>query len=356
MTRKQQDTQSSHERAARAVDELRRQSGVAVTGAAANFSIFPIEFLDENTLTALRAVGAPLRAILTGKRAAYAGLAHTGAGCVQLDASALSLTQLRWLADPVAPEAPLPALAVEPATDMQQSAILLAKHAALLPALLAVETIDLPHASIKLDAADLLHYAQSPQADVIETARAKLPVAGAEDARIVSFREKHGTSVHLALLIGEAKEAPLVRVHSSCVTGDILGSLRCDCGSQLTMAVAQIAASGGGILVYLHQEGRGIGITNKLRAYALQERGVDTYDANLMLGFDEDERDFAVAAAILKYLGAPGVRLLTNNPHKIANLEKHGIRIIERVPLVVETGAHNHAYLDAKAKKSGHLF
>ena len=145
-----------------------------------------------------------------------------------------------------------------------------------------------------------------------------------------------------------------MRLHSECLTGDALGSLKCDCGPQLDDALPAIAASGWGILLYLRQEGRGIGLVNKLRAYALQDQGFDTVDANLRLGFADDERDFAVAARMLERLGQTRIRLLTNNPRKVAALEAAGIEVAERVPLKVGGSAHNRAYLDTKRDRSGH--
>jgi len=159
------------------------------------------------------------------------------------------------------------------------------------------------------------------------------------------------------LLIGAPTgEPPLVRVHSECLTGDVLGSLKCDCGPQLDDALAAIAASGWGILLYLRQEGRGIGLVNKLRAYALQDQGYDTVDANLRLGFGDDERDFTIAGLMLTLLGQSRVRLLTNNPRKIAGLEEAGIIVVERVSLSSGGNAHNRAYLATKRDRSGHQF
>jgi len=161
----------------------------------------------------------------------------------------------------------------------------------------------------------------------------------------------------LALMRGplHAGLTPLVRLHSECLTGDVLGSLRCDCGQQLTAALDLIAAAGSGVLLYLPQEGRGIGLANKIRAYALQDQGLDTVDANLALGLPVDRREYASAAAILRELGLRRVRLLTNNPAKHAALEKHGVRVIERVPLAVPPTADNRRYLHTKADRMGHL-
>ncbi len=239
-----------------------------------------------------------------------------------------------------------------------QALISLAKRAGILPALAVIPigetTADWPVFFEKDIEESLIQTGGS----IFEAARAKLPLAGAEDAVVVSFRAAGDEAVHLALLIGKERnnELPLVRVHSSCVTGDLLGSLRCDCGDQLQTALASIKAHGYGVLLYLNQEGRGIGITNKIRAYQLQEQGMDTYEANQALGFANDERDFAVAGSILKSLGISKIQLLSNNPHKVVELRKHGIIISRRVPLVIKAGKYNHAYLAAKVQKAGHIF
>jgi GTP cyclohydrolase II len=157
------------------------------------------------------------------------------------------------------------------------------------------------------------------------------------------------------LLVGAPNgQPPLVRVHSECLTGDALGSLKCDCGPQLAAALEAIAAAGWGILLYLRQEGRSIGLVNKLRAYALQDQGYDTVDANLRLGFADDERDFSVAARMLEKLGQTSIRLLTNNPRKVEALAGLGIGVVERVPLKAGASQHNQAYLDTKRDRSGH--
>jgi GTP cyclohydrolase II len=185
--------------------------------------------------------------------------------------------------------------------------------------------------------------------------RAKLPTRFAEQGEIVAFRSEDDASEHVALLIGAPAGAPpLVRLHSECLTGDVLGSLKCDCGPQLDDAMTAISASGWGILLYLRQEGRGIGLVNKLRAYSLQDQGFDTVDANLRLGFGDDERDFAVAARMLERLAQTEVRLLTNNPRKVAGLEAEGVKVTERVPLHAGSNPHNLSYLDTKKRRSGH--
>jgi GTP cyclohydrolase II len=186
---------------------------------------------------------------------------------------------------------------------------------------------------------------------------ARVPLIDAENARIIAFRPGDGGTDHLAIVIGDPQgPGPvLARIHSECFTGDRLGSLRCDCGEQLHGALKAIAEAGGGVLIYLAQEGRGIGLINKLRAYRLQDAGFDTVDANEQLGFEADERIYQPAAEILRQLGFKAVQLLTNNPDKVAALAQHGIEVV-RVPHAFAANDHNHFYLDTKASKSGHLF
>lgn len=188
--------------------------------------------------------------------------------------------------------------------------------------------------------------------------KANLPLAGAENARILAFRSPSGSREHLVILIGNPSpdQPPLVRIHSECFTGDLLGSLKCDCGDQLRGAIERMGQDkAGGVLLYLAQEGRGIGLINKLRAYDLQDQGFDTVDANMRLGFEPDERQFSVGSEILKRLGFTNIRLLTNNPDKVTSLEASGITVVERVPHAFPSNAHNAAYLNVKARKSGHL-
>lgn len=190
--------------------------------------------------------------------------------------------------------------------------------------------------------------------------RARLPIAGLEEAEVIAFRSPDDIREHAALAIGRrsAEHVPLVRLHSECLTGDVFGSLKCDCGPQLAAALAAIAEEarrgGWGVLLYLRQEGRGIGLVNKLRAYRLQDQGFDTIDANTRLGLPVEARDFPVAARMLALLGIERIRLMTNNPAKVAALERAGVAIVERIPLAFGEGADNRHYLATKRDRAGH--
>jgi GTP cyclohydrolase II len=231
-----------------------------------------------------------------------------------------------------------------------EAALRLARLAGLLPALFIGGSAE---GAVKVEGAAILEVSQA--ANLRIASGAKLPTRFAERAEIVAFRAEGDAAEHVALLIGEpSREPPLVRLHSECLTGDVLGSLKCDCGPQLNHALEAIAASGWGILLYLRQEGRGIGLVNKLRAYSLQDQGFDTVDANIRLGFGDDERDFSVAARMLQLLSQPEVRLLTNNPRKVAALEAAGIKVAAQVPLKAGSNRHNLDYLETKRLRSGH--
>ena len=190
-----------------------------------------------------------------------------------------------------------------------------------------------------------------------ERASAEIPINGAQ-TRLRVFKLNNENFEHCAIEFGNPnrKKSVLTRIHSACFTGDILNSQKCDCGTQLKKAIDKLTSEGEGILLYLNQEGRGIGLLNKVRAYNLQDQGFDTVDANHRLGFEDEERDFQVGAEILKTLGFSSARLLTNNPKKIQMLEKNGIKVQERVSLLTEPTSENLAYLRTKAKKSGHMF
>jgi 3,4-dihydroxy 2-butanone 4-phosphate synthase/GTP cyclohydrolase II len=202
---------------------------------------------------------------------------------------------------------------------------------------------------------DLIKYKLERDTIIEKGERVKLPTAAGE-FEFIPFRQTSNGLEHSALVKGTwTKDEPvLVRVHSSCFTGDIFGSLRCDCGPQLHKAMEMVEKEGKGVVIYLSQEGRGIGLLNKIKAYRLQDEGMDTVQANLTLGFSEDERDYGVGASIMRELGLGKIRLISNNPVKRAGLEGYGIRIVETIPLVIESNPHNKFYLETKANKMGH--
>lgn len=238
-----------------------------------------------------------------------------------------------------------------------EAALELARIAGILPAFM----IDPDEAGepVQIGASDLAAWQDRAALRIVT--RARLPVSACEDAEIVAFRSTDDLREHVALVIGQQRGEvpPLVRLHSECLTGDILGSLKCDCGPQLDAALhamADEAANGGwGALLYLRQEGRGIGLINKLRAYRLQDQGVDTVEANQRLGLPDEARDFPVAARMLDLLGVRAIRLMTNNPKKVAALEAAGVNVAERVPHQLPDNPHNARYLATKRDRSGHL-
>ena len=294
--------------------------------------------------------------LLSGSRAAAVGLANERDAADP--AQAVRIARAPWLdrdaalalADPAAdfsrgPIGPLTPLVAPDDTDV---ALKLARLAGLLPALWLLASAD---PDVAITAEDL---AQPITATIVS--RASLPLENLPPSQMVAFRDSVTGEEHVALLVGAfGGRPPLVRLHSECLTGDVFGSLKCDCGPQLTAALALIGAAGGGVLLYLRQEGRGIGLANKLRAYQLQDRGLDTVDANRRLGFADDTRDYRMAAAMLRALGIDAVRLLTNNPAKLAGLEVEGISVIERVAHHMPTNPHNADYVATKQARSGHL-
>lgn len=357
------ETYSVNRSVARAIDELRRGAPVIVESDGGALAILAVELADEASLAALEADGRaglivahPRAALLniTNQRAAAASDAVwiERAAWMDLPASVATADPVRDLATPF--KGPFTSLDPGPLASAANAAVRLAKLGGLLPAVFAVPLLTNDDVMVVAATAILSH---DPAATLRLVTRAALPLEFAENTQVAAFRAADGGPEHLALLIGDPRlsEPVLTRLHSACLTGDVLGSLKCDCGPQLRGAVASIAAAGGGILLYLQQEGRGIGLINKLRAYALQDQGFDTVDANLRLGFGADERDFALAAAMLRLLGVGAVRLLTNNPDKVAGLEAGGIAVTERVAHAMPANPHNAHYLDTKRARQGHL-
>jgi GTP cyclohydrolase II len=280
---------------------------------------------------------------------------------------AADIVRLRALADPTLEQMLGEPLERDAAPSLAAAALALAKLARLLPAVVAAPAG--PDAAAKarelnlltVEAADVLSYPAEAAAELRRVAEADVPLLHARDCRVVAFRAPDMGIEHLAIVIGSPgrlgrrDEAPLVRIHSECFTGDLLGSLRCDCGAQLQGAIQRMGQEGSGVLLYLSQEGRGIGLVNKLRAYAMQDRGLDTLDANRALGWGADERNFLIAATMLRELGVERVRLLTNNPDKIAALSACGIEVAGRVSHLYAPNGLNDRYLETKIRRFGHL-
>ena len=268
---------------------------------------------------------------------------------------------LRGLADPTVPQ---PVTAGMEKVDLPAealAAIALAKLGRLLPAVLAVPpsaALDLAALGlISVAAADVLAYPAMEGEGLRIVTSASVPLRNAQDARVVAFRSEGAAIEHVAIVIGRPEEAdaPLVRIHSECFTGDLLGSLRCDCGEQLQGAIRRMTEHGAGIVLYLAQEGRGIGLVNKLRAYTLQDWGLDTLDANRVLGWGADERNFLIGANMLLSMGITRVRLLTNNPDKIAGLTACGVEVVGREAHAFASNEVNDDYLATKKTRFGHL-
>ncbi|MEK9726424.1 MAG: GTP cyclohydrolase II, partial [Rhodospirillaceae bacterium] len=331
------------------------------------------EGLTAESLAALGALaGAEAAMTVTARRAAVLNLgAADGKIVTLLTTPPLNADTVLRLADPLADFDPasIQMTSRGAATyDCESAAVALTKLARLLPAAVtapmrAPDAEDLAlwarrHDILMVDAGDIFQYERTQSRSLRIVADARVPLDGAENTRIYALRPDDGGIEHLAIVIGEPDPAEpvLTRIHSECFTGDLLGSLRCDCGDQLRGAIAEISAAGAGMLLYLAQEGRGIGLVNKLRAYTLQDDGFDTIDANEQLGFDADERVFLPAARILQLLGFDRVRLLTNNPLKVDGLTACGVTVTERVPHAFPSNKHNETYLATKAGRGGHLF
>ena len=339
---------------ARAIDALRRGWPIAVD----DKLLLAVETADSETLAEFDR-DRPAELLISGRRAATLRLTNQREA---VPTKAVLLERSPWIDLPTATAVADPALDLatplkgpfrtlpDPDPETSAAALRLARLAGLLPAYFIGGS---GPAEACVSAESVAGFGLG--ADLRIVSRARLPTRFSEKAEIVAFRSDGDTAEPVALLIGEPRgQPPLVRVHSECLTGDALGSLKCDCGPQLATALEAVAAAGWGIVLYLRQEGRGIGLVNKLRAYALQDQGFDTVDSNLRLGFDDDERSFAVAARMLRALSQERIRLLTNNPRKVAGLEAEGIEVVSVVPLRIAAGEHNRLYLQTKRDRSGH--
>lgn len=348
-----------------AIYDLRRGATVFVEDQNQCFAVISVELLTQERLDALSISGnVNVQLIVTGNRLEALGLdvsnqhIYSVVHSDHLNAELITLltNPLTSATSPLAFKEQLRHLKITQADHFGQSCLALAKLARLLPSVVLVK-LPKPDA-LPCVSPDSIHaYASNAASALTLVSEARVPLESVEQAKVLAFRPQHGGIEHLAIVIGDidVNLPVLIRLHSECFTGDLLGSLRCDCGSQLRGAIDVMAKNGSGILFYLAQEGRGIGLVNKLRAYQLQDIGHDTVDANLQLGFDSDERNYSPAVAMLKLLGVSKVKLMTNNPTKVDALSSWGVEVTERVPHAYPTNPHNEHYLLTKVKKSGHL-
>jgi GTP cyclohydrolase II len=342
----------------RGLAEFRCGRPVILKSGEGSVAALPVDGMTDEALASFRRLCAPGRPhlLITARRARALGL--EGAGPTGL---AVGDLHDRAAIFSLAADAQVTRrLDVVPSGNTATAAIELAKLAQLLPALLVCEQAgkaaaasEIPLVSVAADA--VAEFRRTAARSLAVVAESAIPLNGGIAARFVIFRDALG-GTPVAVIVGkpDLAQAVSVRLHSACLTGDVFGSRRCDCGDQLRLALAQLEQHGGGIILYLEQEGRGLGLANKIRAYRLQEAGLDTVDANTVLGFDDDERDYAVAVRMLQLLGCTRVRLLTNNPAKLDGLSQAGIDVSGRVPLQGPINSHNRRYLAAKATRAGH--
>jgi GTP cyclohydrolase II len=364
---------------ARALSELRRGGAIAISAGNESAIAIAAELIEEPGFAwALSAAesgaGTGARLLMTVERAVRLGLNGPLGGAAGIERfrlltlpAAISADVIRQLADPTAEPIDPAFLELKAGDDVPavlcQAVIELAKAARLLPAAVVVS---MPRGKAeafvaepyRLAAGDVIAYRRSAASGLKRVGAAHVPLSGAVQTEIIAFRPMDGGKEHLAIVIGklDPTRPVLTRLHSECFTGDLLGSLRCDCGDQLRGAIDEIAKQGSGVLLYLAQEGRGIGLVNKLRAYQLQDAGADTLEANLQLGFGADERVYQPAAEMLRQLDINAVRLLTNNPEKVKGLAQCGVAVTERVPHVFPANDHNERYLNTKAVRFGHMY
>jgi GTP cyclohydrolase II len=341
----------------RAIAEFRSGRPVIVTGAHGAIVALPVDGLTEERLASFRRLCAPARPhlVITAPRARAIGIEAVGPVGLVIDDDDGATAILALVAEPRVERKP----AIVTAPQAAAAAIALAKLARYLPALLVVDGAAVAAGTseprlITVSADAVAQFREQATASLTIAAEANVPLNGGLPARFVIFRDAiGGTSVAAIVGAPDLSRPVPVRLHSACLTGDAFGSRRCDCGDQLQLALRRLDRDGG-IILYLDQEGRGLGLANKMRAYQLQDVGLDTLDANTALGFDDDERDYGVAARMLQMLGCSEVLLLTNNPAKLDGLARAGIEVSGRIGLQVPSNPDNRRYLAAKAARAGH--
>jgi GTP cyclohydrolase II len=346
----------AHVAVERGLAEFRSGRPVIITGAGERMVALPVDGMNDERLVAFRRLCARARPylVVSERRAETLGLAAAGPVGLAIGERESAAAILSFVADARIERS----LDVVPAGRNAGAAIELAKLAQRLPALLvakaaAMAACEPPLMSVSADA--VAQFRHAAIASLAVGAEATVPLNGGTPARFVIFRDAIGGS-SIAVIVGSpdlTRPVP-VRLHSACLTGDVFGSRRCDCGDQLRIALGRLEEEGGGIILYLEQEGRGLGLANKMRTYRLQDAGLDTIDANATLGFDDDERDYGVAVRMLQILGCTRVLLLTNNPAKLEGLIQAGIEVSGRIPLQGPINADNRRYLTAKATRAGH--
>jgi GTP cyclohydrolase II len=349
----------------RAIAELRAGRAICVRAAAGCALVAGVETTRADLFERLHAFApAGLRMAITGHRATTLGFEFNPGEAISLQLPPGSEMHLCGVLAGLVPHSNVDRalydrLRPEACDEVTAAALMLAKQAQLLPAVFSVPSIEeLSGSHVLTVTADQVHRSTQRLArDLIKISDARLPLAQNENCRLVLFRDSRNGAEHVAVIIGNIDPASAVpvRLHSSCLTGDLLGSLRCDCGDQLRGAVDQLGAAGGGVLLYLAQEGRGIGLANKLRAYNLQDSGLDTIDADHHLGFGADDRSYEVAASMLSQLDVSRIQLLTNNPHKIRALQEAGIELVAQKSLNGRVNRHNANYLRVKRERAGHF-
>lgn len=361
----------------RAISELRRGSKVVITDNNNNLSILitPAELIRDDTVDEFSKLAKSRpNILLSANRCKAIGINTDNKPCSILINKNWNSSDIMSICLPLSnqekPE--ISGVISESANGIASSALLLLRQARLLPAAIISLVSYIPIENIRdwcfknnlihVELQDIIMYEEVSADSLVMEVKANVPLSYTDNCEIVMFRPRDGGHEHFCLIFGKTREMqkssrtnPLVRIHSQCITGDILGSLKCDCGEQLKNSIKMMADADEGILVYLAQEGRDIGLLNKLRAYSLQESGMDTVQANEDLGFNDDERLYYPAKQMLSQLQISQVRLITNNPNKVQHLNNLGINVTERVPIKIKPNKHNKSYLKTKSKKSGHL-
>ena len=350
----------------RARADLRLGVPIILAGNENNAIVAPIEVLSQARLDQLKSINKNSFILITARRAQTLKCPIYDGNFVRLELGRTpKITPLKAIADPsldleIPLKGPFNIIRQKP-LGLENESLLLLKSAQILPAAIISPVPDgkryaQSHNITYLQTGQFMQSALSSQG-ISDAITAEVPTKDTENSQFHIFRLNISGEEHYAVEIGkiDRNKPTLVRIHSACFTGDVLGSLKCDCGPQLHAATKMINDHGDGLLIYLNQEGRGIGLANKIRAYSLQDQGFDTVEANHRLGFEDDERDFQLGAAILKELRITNIKLITNNPSKISTMNKYGINVVERVPLNVGQNKTNRGYLETKARKSGHL-